>query len=165
MKFLSRLNDWVAKVETFFLCLSLMAMLSLAFLQVVMRNGFNSGIPWADSIVRLLVIWVGFLGACVATKLDQHLTLEVLTKYMPERLKYISAALVRVFAIGVCYFLFMASLKFIANERSAGEQFLHLMPSWYTIIIIPVAFLLIPFHLLFNIARDLKYFVKGRPAT
>lgn len=162
IKLILKLNEGLSKVEGFFLCIFLMSMVILAFVQVVARNVFNAGIPWADTVVRHLVLWVGFLGAALATKLDQNLTLEVLTKYMPERAKHVAAVVVKIFACTVCYFLLMASLKFLANERSTGERFLHLFPSWYALTIIPLTFVLIPFHLVFSMARDVQYFVKGK---
>ena len=163
VKVANKLNEIMGKVETLFMCLFLMIMIVLAFTQVVARNIFNEGIPWADTVVRLMVIWVGFLGATLATKIDQHLTIEVLTKYMPERVKHAIAVLLKVFAICVCYFLLMASFKFLANERSTGESFFDLFPSWWTLTIIPLTFILIPFHLLFTMARDANWCLKGKP--
>lgn len=163
MKWINKINDAVGKAENFLLSISLLVMLFLAFLQVVMRNVFNAGIPWADTLVRLMVLWVGFIGASLATKIDQHLTMEVLTKYMPERARHLTSVIVKIFSIIVCYYLFDASLKFLANEKSTGEQFLHLFPSWYTLTIFPATFLIIPFHLFINILRDIGYFVKGKP--
>ncbi len=162
LKFLLKINEGLAKVEAFFLCIFLMTMLFLAFIQVVARDVFNTGIPWADTVVHLMVLWVGFLGATLATKLDQHLTIEILSKYMSERVKHATSVMVKTFAVAVCYFLFMASLKFLANERSTGEQFLDLFPSWWTLLIIPITFVLIPFHLLFTIVRDATWCVKGK---
>lgn len=161
MKLLTKINNGLARAEAFFLSILLMAMLILAFLQVVMRNAFNSGIPWADTVVRTLVLWVGFLGATLATKLDQHLTVEVLTKYLPEHVKHITAIVVKVFAIVVCYFLMMAACRFLKQESTSGEEFLHLFPAWYALLIIPMTFVLIPLHMLLSIIRDIRYFVKG----
>ncbi len=162
MGLLNKINDWVSKVEAFFLCLFLLSMIVLAFLQVVMRNAFNAGIPWADTVVRSMVLWVGFLGAALATKLDQNLTLEVLTKYLPERAKHLASVMVKLFAGMICYFLLMASLRFLADERSAGGEFLHLFPAWISLSIIPITFVLISFHLLMSIFRDFAYFMKGK---
>lgn len=163
-KFLTHLNEFFAKVEGVCVTLLLLSMILLAFLQVIMRNVFNQGIPWADSVVRLLVIWVAFLGAALATKLEQNLTIEVLTKYMPERGKHLSSAIVKIFAVIICLFIFKASLMFIEQERSTGALFIHLFPDWWKYLVIPVSFLLIPFHLSFSIAKDLRYFLKGKPA-
>ena len=163
IKFVLRLNDWLGKIESFFLCIFLMMMIVLAFSQVVMRNVFNAGIPWADTVVRYMVVWVGFLGAALATRLERHLTIEVLTKYMPERIRHLTAVSVKLFASVVCWFLFQASIRFLLDEQSTGEQFLGLFPSWIALSIIPITFILIPFHFLFTIARDVNYFLKGKP--
>lgn len=163
MRFLAKLNDGFARVEGFLLVVFLMTMLGLAFLQVVMRNFFNSGIPWADSVVRVMVLWVGFLGAVLATRLDQLLTVEVLTKYMPGKGRHMMSVVVKLFAIVVCYFLLQASLRFLASEQTTGEEFVHLFPAWWTLTIIPVTMILIPFHLLFNIARDIQSLAEGKP--
>jgi len=164
VKLILKINEWLAKIEGFFLCIFLMTMVILAFVQVLARDLFNSGIPWADTVVRHLVLWVGFLGAALATKLDQNLTLEVLTKYMPERAKHAASVLVKIFAVFVCCLLFRAAMRFMAQERSTGELFLDLFPSWISLSIIPAAFILIPLHLFFSIARDITYFVKGKAA-
>ncbi len=156
------LNDWFARIEGFVLSLLLAVMIFLAFFQVVMRDIFNAGIPWADSVVRLLVLWVGFLGAALATKLEQNLTVEVLTKYMPERAKHLAAVVVKTFAGVICFFLFCASFRYLHTESTTGQKFLHLFPEWYTLIIIPITFALIPFHLVFSVANDIRYFVKGK---
>jgi TRAP-type C4-dicarboxylate transport system permease small subunit len=162
LKAILKLNEALGRVEGVFLCIFLMTMIVLAFIQVVARNVFNAGIPWADTVVRHMVLWVGFLGAALATKLDQNLTLEVLTKFMPERAKHAAGVLVKVFGIFVCGLLLRAAIRFLEQEASTGEQFLDLFPSWYALSIIPLAFILIPFHLLFTIARDLGHFVKGK---
>ncbi len=162
LKLILKINDAVGRAEAFFLCIFLMSMVILAFVQVVARNVFNAGIPWADTVVRYLVVWVGFLGAALATKLDQNLTLEVLTKYMPDRAKHAAAVAVKLFGIAICALLFHAALRFMEQEASTGEKFLGLFPSWWALSIIPLAFILIPFHLLFTIARDLGHFVKGK---
>ncbi len=159
---LNNLNEMIGKIEAFFVSVLLAVMVFLAFLQVVMRNVFNEGIPWADSVVRLMVLWVGLFGGCLATKLEQNITIEVATKYMPERGKHFVGILVKTFAVIVCVYLFRASLTYIENESASSSQFLHLFPEWWTVTIIPITFVLIPFHLSFSIAKDVQYFMKGK---
>ncbi len=155
MKVLRIINESLAIAEGFLVSALLFFMILLAFLQVIMRDLFNHGLPWADTVVKHLVLWVGFVGATLAAKLEQNLTLEVLTKYLPERVKLISLASVKVFGSVICYFLFAASLRFLADERSTGELFLDLFPSWWVLIIIPITFLVIPFHFLVNFIQEI----------
>jgi TRAP-type C4-dicarboxylate transport system permease small subunit len=50
------------------LVLLLLAMISLAFAQIVLRNGFDGGIIWADSLLRIMVLWIALIGAVVASQ-------------------------------------------------------------------------------------------------
>lgn len=44
--------------------------------QVVLRFGFGMGYAWMEEIVRMLFIWVIFLGAVVAMRENQHIRVE-----------------------------------------------------------------------------------------
>ncbi len=162
MKYINQINNWLGKVEAFFISTLLLTMIFLAFLQVVMRGLFNTGLPWADSVVRLMVLWLGLIGAALATRLEQNLTMEVLTKYIGETAKNYASVLVKLFAIFVCCCLVSASLRFLADERSAGEIFYHVFPSWYTVSIIPIGFSLIAFHLFVSILNSVEVFFRRK---
>jgi energy-coupling factor transporter transmembrane protein EcfT len=68
MKILTAINAWIAKIETIIIVIVLAIMILLAFFQVVMRNIFDQGLLWGDIFLRHLVLWVGFLGASLATR-------------------------------------------------------------------------------------------------
>ena len=59
----------------------------LAALQIVLRYGFDSGIAWADPLLRVLVLWLGLLGALAATRDRRHITIDVLSRMLPARAK------------------------------------------------------------------------------
>ena len=161
MRLLNSLNERLGRIEGFLLGFFLLTMTLLAFLQVIMRDLVGVGLPWADSLVRLLVIWVGFLGATLATRLEQNLTVEVLTKFLPPKLHSASSIIVKLFCLVVCIFLLEASCRFLADERGTGELFVSLFPSWWTLLIIPATFVLIPLHLVIGILNDGRKILKG----
>ena len=68
MKILNFLNKWIEKTETVLLIVILTVMILLSFLQVLLRNFFDQGLLWGDIFLRNLVLWVGFLGASLATR-------------------------------------------------------------------------------------------------
>ncbi len=164
IKILNGINDGLGKVEGFFLSVFLLTMIVLAFVQVIMRDVFNAGLPWADTVVRHLVLWVAFLGATLATRLDQHLTLEVVTKYLPDRGRQIAAVVVKIFAAVISFYLFSASVAFLKEEISAGGKFVHLFPAWWVLTIMPITFLLIPFHLIIGLPRSIQALVEKDPS-
>ena len=48
--------------------LALVSILVMALIQIVLRNVFDSGLLWAESFLRILVLWIAILGAMVATR-------------------------------------------------------------------------------------------------
>ena len=54
---------WVVhRLEETLLVSLLLAMICLAFAQIVLRNGFDDGIVWADSLLRIMVLWIALIG-------------------------------------------------------------------------------------------------------
>ena len=76
------LDEKINRVEQILVAALLTVMILLAFSQIVLRNFFATGIDWADSLVRYLVVWVGFVGAAIATKEGKHITIDVLSRWI-----------------------------------------------------------------------------------
>jgi TRAP-type C4-dicarboxylate transport system permease small subunit len=129
-------------------------MLFMAFGQVVLRNFFTGGIVWGDILLRHLVLWIGFLGATLATSGERHINIDILTRYLPERIRGAVAALSNVFAAVVCFLLFRASLTFIGFEIDNKSTTFAEIPSWYVQIIIPVGYGLLAFHFMVRAFLD-----------
>ena len=79
-------SHWLARLEEIFLCLLLTAMIGLACLQILLRASFNSGLMWADPMLRYLVLWVGLFGAAAATKHGKHIAIDVASFLLPKRI-------------------------------------------------------------------------------
>ena len=52
-------------------CLAVMAL--SVFVNVVMRYGFNSGLPATEELSRLLFVWMVFIGATAAYPVGEHM--------------------------------------------------------------------------------------------
>jgi TRAP-type C4-dicarboxylate transport system permease small subunit len=72
------------KAERAILCLLLLAMIFLACAQIVLRTFFLSGLPWADPLLRYLVLWSGLLGAVSATSQGKHIALDITGNRLPK---------------------------------------------------------------------------------
>lgn len=154
MKLLQRLDAALNKTEGALLILLLVVMLVLAFLQVVLRNFFSSGFLWADLVLRHLVLWIGFLGAALATSQERHISIDAVTRFLPPRLKHALRVVTNLFAAVVCYYLMTAAITFIESEAEAGTTFYADIPNWYAGIIIPVGFGLLIIHFLIRVMVD-----------
>ena len=154
MKILKTVDSILNKIEGAVLIFLLLVMLFMAFGQVVLRNFFSGGLVWGDILLRHLVLWIGFLGATLATSGERHINIDILTRYLPERISRAVAALSNIFAAIVCFLLFRASLTFIEFEIANKNTVFAEIPSWFAQIIIPVGFGLLTFHFIVRAILD-----------
>ncbi|MGH2569375.1 MAG: TRAP transporter small permease [Bacteroidota bacterium] len=164
MKFLQRVDALLNKVEGTLLITFLAIMLVMAFLQVVLRNFFSFGFLWADILLRHLVLWIGFLGAALATSQERHISIDAFTRFLPERVKHAARVITNLFAAVVCYYLMTAAFTFVQSEKEAGTAIFAEIPGWYAQIIIPVGFGLLMVHFAVRVLLDARVVLKGGQA-
>ncbi len=143
MKIMKNLSRRFNRIEELFISLLLLAMIFLASLQIFMRILFDSGLIWADPLLRHLVLWVGMLGAALATKHGKHITIDIFSHLLPARGALWLNLVLNLFAAVVCGFLTWAAFLFIKNEIAFGSgRELVGIPVWAWNLIFPIAFAL-----------------------
>jgi TRAP-type C4-dicarboxylate transport system permease small subunit len=152
MNILKSIDKALTKAEETVLIALLSVMVVMAFLQVVLRNLFSSGIFWADILLRHLLLWLGFLGAAIATSENRHINIDALRRFLSPRVRSTVEILTDVFAAGICYLLAKSSWTFVLGEIADHRTIFENIPSWYAQIIIPVGFGLLVVHFLIRAA-------------
>ncbi|MGD8961313.1 MAG: TRAP transporter small permease [Desulfobacterales bacterium] len=164
-------DDTLGRIEKFTLTVILSVMILLAFIQIILRNVFSSGIAWGDPLVRYLVLWVGFVGASLATREGKHITIEVFSRWLSDHgNRYLQAVSSLISAL-VCALLVFAGWTFVSNEAQMGGTTFLQIPLWIPQIIIPVAFAMMTLRfslrffaellMIFNPAKHTKH---GNPS-
>lgn len=129
--------------EDSLLVIILSSMIIFAVYQIIARNLFGEGVVWIDPLLRTLVLWVGLSGAVVATRTDNHIRIDVFTKYFPPyMLKYVQRT-AYLFTLCVCLIIAWHSARFVYSEYEYHTIAFSGIPSWLTALIIPVSFFLI----------------------
>ena len=57
---------WLMRLFDHLLVLGMSVMSLMVFWNVVLRYGFNSGIPFSVEVSRLIFVWIAFVGAVAA---------------------------------------------------------------------------------------------------
>ena len=135
-----RADEIIDQVEQTLLVIFLSSMIVIAFLQIILRNLFSTGLTWGDPLVRNLVLWVGFIGAALATREGKHISLDALSRWMPPLGKDLIEFLIHLFSFVICGLLTFAALKFIKNEARMGNVAFLRIPAWIPEIILPIIF-------------------------
>jgi TRAP-type C4-dicarboxylate transport system permease small subunit len=132
-----------ARVEDGILMLILVSMIILAFLQIVLRNVFGVGLIWIEPLVRQMLLWVALVGAMVATRDHNHITVDAISRFLPPgRIKSATAFICDTFATIVCCLLTYST--FLVFYREFNDPLLgNIMPGlphWASLLALPVAF-------------------------
>jgi TRAP-type C4-dicarboxylate transport system permease small subunit len=125
---LGRLRTVFHRIEDGILVAILSLMIGLAVLQIVLRNFFGAGIVWGDMLVRVLVLWIGLVGAMVAAR------------QLPGRFNLPVKAFVELFVAVVCTLAAFYSYVFVRSEFYDGGPAFGQVPVWVCEAIMPVAF-------------------------
>lgn len=70
---MKKLVTWVHRAEDSLLVLLLLAMILLAGFDILARSLFGGGVSWIPPLLRVLVLWLGLLGALLATRTREHI--------------------------------------------------------------------------------------------
>jgi TRAP-type C4-dicarboxylate transport system permease small subunit len=151
-------------LEDGLLIVLLAIMIGFAVTQIILRNLFETGIDWADPLLHILVLWVGLAGAMVATRFDKHISVNVLTRYLPARVEPVAHGLVDLFASLVCAVVAYHATRFVLLEHEVGTLAAGLVPAWIAELIIPVAFGIIALrYMAFAVIHAREYLEGGNP--
>jgi TRAP-type C4-dicarboxylate transport system permease small subunit len=128
------------KLESGLLALILFLLIVLAAYQVAARNFFDSGLLWGDGFVRVAVLWVTLIGAMVASRTDDHIRMDVVSRYLPDGMRHLAQRLTALFTSIVCGLFTWHSLSFIRFEYEDGTLAFGVVPAWVCELIMPVGF-------------------------
>jgi C4-dicarboxylate transporter DctQ subunit len=136
----SRLLRATALVEDVLLVLILAAMVLLTATQIVLRNVFDGAILWAGPMLRVGVLWVGMIGAMVATRNDKQISIDAVSRFLPTRWKARVRVLTDLFTAVVAGVVAWSALRLVLDDRAAGVTAVAFVPLWVCEAILPVAF-------------------------
>ena len=140
---LKRLDRVGRALEDIVLVVMLTSMIVLAFGQIVLREIFETGIIWADELVKLMVLWLAMVGSVAASRDDRHIRIDALSHVLPGRLVSITRLIVDLFAAAVCGVIAWQAWRYLQLEIEFEDVVLVDTPAWLAHVVIPGAFLLI----------------------
>lgn len=143
ISFLEQVRSVLHRIEDAILVGLLLMMIVMSVLQIFLRNLFESGISWSDVLVRVLVLWVGLVGAMAASRQGNHITIDLLNRYLPGRIKILTSFLVELFTALICSIVAYYSLVFVRMEFLDGGKVFAQVPAWLCAAVIPFAFTVI----------------------
>lgn len=127
-------------VEDAVLIVLLAGLIGLSATQILLRNLFDSGLPWADPLLRLLVLWLALSGALAATRENKHIRIDLLSRLLSKRLNRVLERVSALFTTVVCALLAWHGGRLVWFEYQDGTSVAAGIPAWCAELIIPIGF-------------------------
>lgn len=137
-----RLSRCVDVAEQSIIVLLFFALLGLTLAQIILRNIFDSGLVWADDAIKVLVLWVAMTGALYATRGARHISIDVITRFLPLATARLIRRILFFITAGICVFAAWHSYQFVLLELEDPMPAFLQVPTWFTQAIIPLVLLL-----------------------
>ena len=117
------LDGVVLFCEKAFLVVAMLLMPLLVFIVALDRwsETINLGWFWASKLSMFLMIWIGFIGASVATKERKHLTIDVAGRVLSPRGARVASFFTQAIAAGFCFLLAGYALDMVRLARVDGD--------------------------------------------
>lgn len=147
--------------EDTLLLVILISMILLAGAQIFLRNFFDTNIFWGDEMLRLMVLWLTIAGGLAASRMDKHISIELLERFLPSRGQLLVKIIIDLFTASVCGLFAWHSTRFVMDSYEFGDTLLRNTPAWMLQIILPVGFGLMAYrHLVLAIRRPFDFTAK-----
>ena len=147
---LKKIQKSIHRAENGLLILILISMILVAVIQIVLRNGFETGLLWGESLVRVCVLWTALLGAMIGARHDQHIKIDVITRFLSDVRKAQLNLMIGLITTIICLVVAYYSLEFVLLEYEDGGLAFAQVPNWLCESIIPIAFLVLAVRFFIN---------------
>lgn len=133
----------IARIEDGLLVFILASMIILAGMQIILRNVFSTGFTETDALLKILVLWIGMLGAVVASRERRHISIDILTRYVSDKTRQYVEVLVDIFVVVICSLLATHAMRMLLVDYEAKTVAFSGVRTWMLESILPIAFAII----------------------
>jgi C4-dicarboxylate transporter, DctQ subunit len=142
MKILDHLEEWI-------MSLMLLAMTSLAFMQVVRRYIFNTGYSWNLELTTVCFAVMIFVGISYGVRVGSHIGVDALVRIMPPGMQRASGIVVVLLCLVYVGFVLVGATEYVSKMKDVGIEFDDMpIERWQVLIIMPIGYIMVAFRFL-----------------
>lgn len=113
------------------------ALLLLSVTQIILRNLGIAGFMWADTALRVAVLWLAIFGAMRASRMRNHIAMDLVSHYASLPIQKFLHRTVSLACAGICAVAAFYCWDFVFDEYTMGDIAFLNIPVWFTESIIP----------------------------
>ncbi len=133
----------VHRVEDILVVVLLSSMIALASTQILLRNLFDFGLVWADPLLRIMVLWLGMIGATVASRDNRHIRIDLISRFFSKTTHLLIQTFIGLFTTWICLLVAWYGATWVMLDYNDNMAGIIGIPAWLLEIIVPFTFALI----------------------
>ena len=87
-----------------------------------------------------MVLWLGLLGALLATRDNQHISIDILSRILGDAMRRWAQAFASLFAALVCGVTAWYSIEFVQGSFEYQDEVMSGVPAWPMQVVVPLSF-------------------------
>lgn len=133
----------------------------LASAQILLRNVFDTGFVWTGELLKLMVLWLAMLGAVAASRDDEHIRIDVISRYLPDRWRAGTRAVADLFTAAVCALIAWYAYEYVLLIAEFEETVLIDTPAWIVQSVLPFSLAVLAYRYLLLAVKHSIEAVRG----
>jgi len=138
------------RIEHWVIGAVLVAMAGFTLLEVLGRSALGAGVPGGLLYTQHLTLWVGFLGALLATATGGHLALATGSFFKGDTIRRVASFYSDTFSAMVCALLCAASAVMVKADTHHSSVLPGGLPEWWSELVMPVSLALMAVRFVFK---------------
>lgn len=134
------LAEGLARLETLLLTGLLLGLMGLGLTQIVMRNLAATALPWADGMMRSMVLWLAMVAGVMAAGQMRHIRINVIERWLSDWMVEVLRRLTHLITAVVCLAMTWFGLEMVSLEYDFKAVAFLSVPVWAVQLIIPIGF-------------------------
>ena len=144
------LGMFFKKTENILAVIIFIAMAVLPFIEIIARLFSTNFIPSSMVIVQHMTLWIGFIGAIIASRKNKLLSLTTSPIYKKDELFHPGRWLAKNISFLVVICLAYGSYNLVLIEHDYPFNIAPKIPRWSAMIIMPFGFIIMAIHMFMN---------------
>lgn len=157
-KTMAKVNLYLQRAEKAVGAAALAVLFFVMITNALLRYLLNSGLDFSDELNGYLLVWVGFLAAAYTMSTNSHLNITAIITFLPKWLRYILRQIMGIIQI-IMFLIYIKPLMRLLNTLPISNVMK--VPLEYVYVILPVSFVLMSYHIIFNMFTDTRTFISG----
>src|SRR5512136_713706 len=125
LKTFDRILDWITAIVKFVMLVQASTIFFIICLAVFTRYLLNYVPSWSEEVPRYLLVWISYLGAALAVKYKEHISLDLFFNMMPIRARQVGHLILNVLIAIVGVIMLVYGIGLV---RQFGDDLMESIP-------------------------------------